>query len=203
MTPIELSTRRRVTGLTSDEFARLFVSLQREVDGEAAHWSATDVESWELVGPPTAKNGYQESLTIGRTSQGGFLGSAPGGGLCQLANMIHWLVLNSPLEVTELHHHSDALFPDERRRVPFGTGTSVFYKNIDYQFRNTGSEPVQLLLWLTDPKHRERTGTAAPVADRDRPLRGAAFHKALPVSLPHRGGGPSFSTRGRALVPVQ
>ena len=35
MTPIELSTRRRVTGLTSDEFARLFVSLQREVDGEA------------------------------------------------------------------------------------------------------------------------------------------------------------------------
>ena len=42
MTPIELSTRRRVTGLTSDEFARLFVSLQREVDGEA----------WELVGPP-------------------------------------------------------------------------------------------------------------------------------------------------------
>lgn len=52
MTPIELSTRRRVTGLTSDEFARLFVSLQRDVDGEAAHWSATDVESWELVGPP-------------------------------------------------------------------------------------------------------------------------------------------------------
>lgn len=42
MTPIELSTRRRVTGLTSDEFARLFVSLQREVDGEAAQWSATD-----------------------------------------------------------------------------------------------------------------------------------------------------------------
>ena len=42
MTPIELSTRRRVTGLTSDEFARLFVSLQREVDGEAG----------ELVGPP-------------------------------------------------------------------------------------------------------------------------------------------------------
>ena len=54
MTPIELSTRRRVTGLTSDEFARLFVSLQREVDGEAAQWSATDVESWELVGPPVS-----------------------------------------------------------------------------------------------------------------------------------------------------
>lgn len=72
------------------------------------------------------------------------------GGLCQLANMVHWLVLNSPLTVTELHHHSDALFPDERRIVPFGTGTSVFYKNVDYQFRNTTDQPVQLLLWLND-----------------------------------------------------
>ncbi len=36
--------------------------------------------------------------------------SGYGGGLCQMANMIHYLVLNSPLEVTELHHHSDALF---------------------------------------------------------------------------------------------
>ena len=64
--------------------------------------------------------------------------------------MVHWLVLNSPLTVTELHHHSDALFPDERRTVPFGTGTSVFYKNVDYQFRNTTDQPVQLLLWLND-----------------------------------------------------
>lgn len=101
---------------------------------------------WELIGPTTEKEGYKQGLTINRR------GFAPGygGGLCQLANLIHWLVLNSPLEVTELHHHSDSLFPDERRRVPFGTGTSVFYKNIDYQFKNTSDRPVQLLLWLTD-----------------------------------------------------
>ena len=35
-------------------------------------------------------------------SSGGFR-SGVGGGLCQLANMVHWLVLNSPLTVTELH----------------------------------------------------------------------------------------------------
>ena len=99
---------------------------------------------WRLVGKPTAKKGYLEGLTISR----GRLGRAIGGGLCQLANLIHWLILNSPLEVTELHHHSDALFPDERRRVPFGTGTSVFYKNVDYRFKNTLSEPVQLLVWV-------------------------------------------------------
>ncbi|MGN0638745.1 MAG: VanW family protein [Huintestinicola sp.] len=99
---------------------------------------------WRLIGRPTAKKGYLEGLTISR----GRLGRACGGGLCQLANLIHWLILNSPLEVTELHHHSDALFPDERRRVPFGTGTSVFYKNVDYRFKNTLSEPVQLLVWV-------------------------------------------------------
>ena len=99
---------------------------------------------WRLVGKPTAKKGYLEGLTISR----GRLGRAIGGGLCQLANLIHWLIHNSPLEVTELHHHSDALFPDERRRVPFGTGTSVFYKNVDYRFKNTLSEPVQLLVWV-------------------------------------------------------
>lgn len=99
---------------------------------------------WRLIGRPTAKKGYLEGLTISR----GKLGRACGGGLCQLANLIHWLILNSPLEVTELHHHSDALFPDERRRVPFGTGTSVFYKNVDYRFKNTLSEPVQLLVWV-------------------------------------------------------
>ena len=57
-------------------------------------------------------------------------------------------MLNSPLTVTELHHHSDALFPDSGRKVPFGTGTSVFYKNIDYRFMNTTDRPVQILVWL-------------------------------------------------------
>lgn len=101
---------------------------------------------WKRVGKPTAKKGYLEGLTI----SGSQLGKGIGGGLCQLANLIHWLVLNSPLEVTEIHHHSDALFPDERRRVPFGTGTSVFYKNVDYRFKNNSDRNVQLLIWIND-----------------------------------------------------
>ena len=100
----------------------------------------------KLIGRATEEKGYKEALTISRKG----LGSAPGGGLCQLANLIHWLVLNSPLEVTELHHHSDSLFPDERRRVPFGTGTSVFYNNVDYQFKNNSNQAVQLLVWVTE-----------------------------------------------------
>ena len=98
---------------------------------------------WKTVGEAKAKDGYKEGLVI---SNGKFA-SDIGGGLCQMANMIHWLVLNSPLTVTELHHHSDALFPDERRRVPFGTGTSVLYNNLDYRFKNTTDQVVQILVW--------------------------------------------------------
>ena len=93
---------------------------------------------WRAVGNPTKRKGSEKGLVISRS---GFVADY-GGGLCQMANMIHWLVLNSPLTVTELHHHSDALFPDDRRRVPFGTGTSVCYNNIDYRFRNDTDQPV-------------------------------------------------------------
>jgi len=102
---------------------------------------------WSTVGPVGKKYGYKEGLIIGR---GMGLTSGYGGGLCQMANMIHWLVLNSPLLVTELHHHSDALFPDERRRVPFGTGTSVCYNNLDYRFKNNTDQAVQILVWVSD-----------------------------------------------------
>ena len=99
---------------------------------------------WKLVGRATKKAGYKKGLIISRK---GFA-AGYGGGLCQMANMIHWLVLNSPLLVTELHHHSDALFPDERRRVPFGTGTSISYNNADYRFKNTSNQKVQILVWV-------------------------------------------------------
>lgn len=99
---------------------------------------------WKIIGKTKEKDGYKKGLVIGRK---GFT-SGIGGGLCQMANMIHWLVLNSPLEVTELHHHSDALFPDERRRVPFGTGTSVCYNNVDYRFKNNTDQKVQILVWV-------------------------------------------------------
>ena len=98
---------------------------------------------WKTVGWPKKKDGYKEGLTFILDG----LGKGVGGGLCQMANMIHWLVLNSPLEVTELHHHSDAMFPDERRRVPFGTGTSVAYNNSDYRFKNNTLQDVQILVW--------------------------------------------------------
>lgn len=100
----------------------------------------------KTVGKTTAKKGYKK----GRVIQGNGLIAGTGGGLCNLGNTIHWLVLHSPLTVVEFHNHSDALAPDEGKRVPFSAGTSIYYNYIDYRFKNTTTQDVQLLVWCED-----------------------------------------------------
>ena len=87
---------------------------------------------WLTVGKTTKSKGYKD----GRVIINNRLTPGIGGGLCNLSNTIHRLVLHSPLEVTEFHSHSDALAPDEGKRVPFSSGTSVSYNYIDYRFKN-------------------------------------------------------------------
>ena len=98
---------------------------------------------WRIVGKTTKRRGYKD----GRIIIGGKLQPGIGGGLCNLSNTLHRMILHSPLEVTEFHSHSDALAPDEGKRVPFSSGTSVSYNYIDYRFRNNTDQNVQLLLW--------------------------------------------------------
>jgi vancomycin resistance protein VanW len=104
---------------------------------------------WKLIGRTTKRKGYKEGLTIthGKPSQG------IGGGMCQLSNLIHWMVLHSDLTITE-HHHHDALdlFPDHGRQIPFGTGTSISYNYIDYRVKNNTKNAYQLRLW-TDAEY--------------------------------------------------
>ena len=102
---------------------------------------------WKQVGRTTRRKGYKEGLTIakGQPSQG------IGGGLCQLSNLIHWLVLHSELTIVEHHHHDGLdLFPDYGRQIPFGTGTSISYNYIDYRFRNDTANTYQLRLHVDD-----------------------------------------------------
>ena len=101
---------------------------------------------WRTVGKTTKRRGYKDGrVIIGDRIQPGI-----GGGLCNLSNTLHRLILHSPLEVTEFHSHSDALAPDEGERVPFSSGTSVSYNYIDYRFRNNTNQDVQLLLWCDE-----------------------------------------------------
>lgn len=102
---------------------------------------------WRLVGDCTAKKGYREGLTIRQ----GVPQKGVGGGMCQFTNLIHWMVLHSPLTIVEHHHHDGYdLFPDFGRKVPFGTGTSILYNYLDYRFRNDTGQTFQLAVWVTD-----------------------------------------------------
>ena len=99
---------------------------------------------WHYVGKTSRSNGFSE----GRVIVNGKLISGTGGGLCNLANTLNRLVMHSPLTITEIHHHSDALSPDpDNQYTPYGAGTSVNYNFIDYRFRNDTDQPVQLRAW--------------------------------------------------------
>lgn len=101
---------------------------------------------YKLVGLPTRKKGYLEGieLSFGKARLG------IGGGLCQIANLIHWLAMHSSLTVTERYHHSFDPFPDDGRVLPFGSGATVFYNYRDYQLTNNTNYTFQINLWLSE-----------------------------------------------------
>ncbi|MGE5396625.1 MAG: VanW family protein [Chitinophagales bacterium] len=101
---------------------------------------------WRLVGKTSRTKGYLDGLCLlqGKAIPG------TGGGLCQLSNLIYWMVLHTPLTVIERHRHSFDPFPDSDRVIPFGTGATVFYNYVDLQFYNPTSHTFQILISFDD-----------------------------------------------------
>lgn len=99
----------------------------------------------KIVGLPTKNKGYLPGMELcfGEARPG------IGGGLCQIANLLNWLVMHSPLTVIERHHHSFDPFPDDGRVLPFGSGATIFYNYGDFQFKNNTIYTFQINLWLT------------------------------------------------------
>jgi len=101
---------------------------------------------WRLIGEATAGKGYFEGMQLSR----GEVVRGVGGGLCQLANLLYWMALHTPLEIAERHHHSFDPFPDEHRVLPFGSGAGVFYNYVDLRFFNPTQLAFQINVWLSD-----------------------------------------------------
>lgn len=117
----------------------------RQINGIIVHPGET-FSFWDAVGNTSRRRGYKNGRVIIQDR----IKPGVGGGLCNLGNTIHLLVLDSPLTVTEVHYHSDALAPDHGKRVPLSAGTSVCYNHIDFRFKNTTDQNVQLVLWVED-----------------------------------------------------
>lgn len=101
---------------------------------------------WYLVKKPSKRRGYKQGLVL----ENGKIGAGYGGGLCQLGNLIYWMVLHTELTVVERYRHAYDVFPDVNRKLPFGSGATVAYNYIDLQFRNDTDQLYQLKLQLND-----------------------------------------------------
>jgi vancomycin resistance protein VanW len=100
----------------------------------------------KLVGLPTKRKGY----LLGMELSFGEARAGIGGGICQISNMIHWLVMHSPLTIIQKSNHSFDPFPDEGRVLPFGSGAAIFYNYIDFQFTNNTKDIFQIKLWISN-----------------------------------------------------
>ncbi|WP_300680190.1 VanW family protein [Nocardioides sp.] len=129
----------------------------------------------KVVGNCTRRKGYVDGM---RLSEGEAIAGV-GGGICQLANLIHWMVLHSPLTVVERSEHSFDPFPDNGRVLPWGVGCSIVWNYVDLVVRND-----------TDVTFQLRTGVG------ERHLEGELRASGeLPVSYHVRAEGERF-TRG-------
>lgn len=93
-----------------------------------------------LVGRTSRRKGYVDGMLL----DNGEATAGVGGGVCQLANLVHWMVLHSPLVVTQRSEHSFDPFPDHGRVLPWGVGCTIYYNYVDLRFRNDTDTTFQL-----------------------------------------------------------
>jgi len=113
---------------------------------------------WKLVGEMSRRKGYVDGMLLSR----GKIIEGLGGGMCQLANLLHWMFLHGPFEIIERYHHSLDVFPDSGRTVPFGSGATILYNFVDLKAKNTSKDPIQINLWVTEDKLHGELRTTNP-----------------------------------------
>ncbi len=114
----------------------------RHIDGIIIHPGEV-FSFWKIVGKISKRRGYRAGRVLIKNK----LTVAVGGGLCNLGNSINQMVLHSPLPLVEFHTHSDSLAPDEGKREPLSSGTSVSYNYVDYRFKNNTNQDFQICIW--------------------------------------------------------
>lgn len=101
---------------------------------------------WQLVRFADKKDRYMDGLTL---VDGKIIGSY-GGGLCQLSNMLFWMFLHTPLDVTERHGHAVESFPSTAEDNPCGTDATVNEGWLDLKVKNNTDQSYQVVIKFDD-----------------------------------------------------
>ena len=100
---------------------------------------------WALVRDADRKEPYKSGLA----EVNGRLVAEQGGGLCQLSNLLCWVLLHSPLTVTERHGHRKKDFPEPPSDAPMGVDAAVAEGWLDLRFRNETEQRYQIGIFFT------------------------------------------------------
>lgn len=107
---------------------------------------------WMRVRGADRKEPYRDGLVL---IDGKITGSY-GGGLCQLSNLLYWLILHSPLTVTERHGHASESVPGAEGDQPFGTDATVSEGWCDLKATNHTAHTYQISIAFDDISVRGR-----------------------------------------------
>lgn len=87
---------------------------------------------WQLVRFADRDTPYREGLV----EIDGKLTTRPGGGLCQLSNLLFWMFLHTPLTIVERRGHLTRDFPEPESDAPPGVDATVSEGWTDLKVRN-------------------------------------------------------------------
>lgn len=93
----------------------------------------------DVVGERTAEKGYREGIVyVSGNSE-----SELGGGVCQVASTIYYCAMLADLEIVQREEHQFLV-----TYVPGGLDATVYWGNLDFQFKNSTDYPLKINAYL-------------------------------------------------------
>ncbi|MBW9148592.1 glycopeptide resistance accessory protein VanW [Clostridium sp. CM028] len=101
---------------------------------------------WQLVKSADRYENYKDGLVL----QDGKIVGEYGGGLCQLSNLVFWLLIHTPLTIVERHTHDIKIFSSEASDIPEATDATVSEGWLDLKVKNETNSIFQIKITFDD-----------------------------------------------------
>lgn len=97
---------------------------------------------WQAIRGADWEEPYRDGLVV----LNGELTTAPGGGLCQISNLLLWLFLHTPMTILERHGHKSREFPVPDDGTPLGVDAAISEGWLDLKVKNESTSPYQIFI---------------------------------------------------------